>query len=197
MTKQQLSIFHPAFLIATVCGVGKAPFAPGTCGSAATFLLLVPIVFFSNITLEFCNDFFPWIADYSYYITSLYCILFAVVLYIVGIWATTIYMDATGKHDPKEVVIDEVVGQLITIALAFPALIMLTQDMLVYQFWIVSSGLFFLFLLFRFFDIVKPWLVGWADQKVEGALGVMLDDVFAGIFAGIVAKIVFIILLLV
>jgi phosphatidylglycerophosphatase A len=85
--------------------------------------------------------------------------------FVIGIWACAGHAKATGTHDDGACVIDEVVGQWIVL-LAAPL------DPLFY------AGAF---VAFRFFDIVKPWPAGWADRNVHGGLGVMLDDVFAGI----------------
>lgn len=84
----------------------------------------------------------------------------------IGIWASHDYMARTNLHDPGSVVIDEVAGQWIVLLIA-------PLDPLVY-----AIG----FALFRFFDVLKPWPVSWADRRVGGALGVMLDDVLAGLY---------------
>ena len=72
-----------------------------------------------------------------------------------------------GKDDPSAVVWDEIVGYLITM-IAAPA---------GWQ-WLVLG-----FVLFRFFDILKPWPINLADKAIHGGLGIMVDDVIAGIFA--------------
>jgi phosphatidylglycerophosphatase A len=72
-----------------------------------------------------------------------------------------------GKEDPKEVVIDEVAGQ--GIALLFCPL--------AWQ-WFVAA-----FILFRIFDVLKPWPVGWADKNLHGGVGIMADDVLAGLIS--------------
>lgn len=78
----------------------------------------------------------------------------------------------TGIHDAPEIVIDEIAGQW----LALLPLLWLGQ----------SLGLYCLaFLLFRLFDITKPWPIGWLDKQVEGGFGVMVDDLVAGILAAI------------
>lgn len=80
-------------------------------------------------------------------------------------------MDMPGHDsDPSWIVVDEVVGMWIAAAAAPLSLL-----------WFGIA-----FLLFRFFDILKPWPVGWADRKVGGGMGVMLDDVFAGIYAAVI-----------
>ena len=100
--------------------------------------------------------------------------------FALGLWATAEETRGSGDHDPTEIVIDEVVGQWIAL---FPVIFGATRmgaDLLaLYPGWIAA------FLLFRLFDIWKPWPVGWADRRGD-ALGVMLDDVLAGIMAALV-----------
>ncbi|NVJ99113.1 MAG: phosphatidylglycerophosphatase A [Alphaproteobacteria bacterium] len=78
----------------------------------------------------------------------------------------------TGIHDAPEIVVDEVAGQWLALL-----------PLIAY----VDSPLLFglAFLLFRLFDIVKPWPIGWLDRKVNGGFGVMIDDLVAGILAAI------------
>jgi phosphatidylglycerophosphatase A len=93
----------------------------------------------------------------------------AVAVFLAGWWATGRYIRDDGD-DPKEVVIDEVAGQLLCLSVVAPG-------------WLAyAAG----FALFRLFDIVKPWPVGWCDRTVKGALGVMLDDVLAAVYAAAV-----------
>lgn len=79
----------------------------------------------------------------------------------------------TGIHDAPEIVIDEVAGQW----LALLPLVGMTDSPILF-------GL--AFLLFRFFDIIKPWPIGWLDRHVDGGFGVMVDDLVAGIMAATV-----------
>jgi len=95
--------------------------------------------------------------------------LAGLVVLAAGIPAAESYCRASAKSDPSEVVIDEVAGQLLALALVPPD-------------WL-SYALGFLF--FRVFDILKPGPIGWADRKIKGGLGVMLDDVIAGVLAGL------------
>jgi phosphatidylglycerophosphatase A len=106
-----------------------------------------------------------------------------VVATLAGFWAVPPYLRATGGEDPSEVVIDEVAGQLL--ALSFTVIPLWWHDVpdLLFGAW---PGWVAPFLLFRLFDIWKPWLVGRAD-RMEGANGVMLDDLWAGLFAGVVS----------
>jgi phosphatidylglycerophosphatase A len=97
-------------------------------------------------------------------------VLTALLVFVVGIPASESYRRASGKEDPSEVVIDEVAGQLLTLVVVPPGLL--------------SYALGFLF--FRVFDILKPGPVGWADRKVKGGLGIMLDDLIAGSLAALI-----------
>lgn len=90
-------------------------------------------------------------------------------LYLPGLKAAERVIAATGDHDPKIVVVDEVIGMWLAL---IPAAMS--------GFSVVAA-----FALFRLFDILKPWPVSFFDQKMPGAKGVMLDDVAAGIMAAI------------
>jgi phosphatidylglycerophosphatase A len=104
-----------------------------------------------------------------------------VVATVLGFWAVPRYLAQTGGEDPSEVVIDEVAGQLLALSFTVIPLWRHGVDLLAaWPGWVVP------FLLFRLFDIWKPWLVGRAD-RMGGAKGVMLDDLWAGLFAGVVS----------
>ena len=90
-------------------------------------------------------------------------------LFIFGVIASNTYQKQTGEKDSSVIVIDEVVGQLI-------AMIFVVDNLTL----VLCS-----FIIFRIFDIFKPWPASYADKKINGGLGVMLDDVFAGIYAAI------------
>ncbi|MDD9921715.1 MAG: phosphatidylglycerophosphatase A [Boseongicola sp.] len=100
-------------------------------------------------------------------------------VYAVGL--TTIRQEAevSGEHDPSWIVIDEVVGQWIALLPVSAGAYAAGVDVL--RLW---PGIIVAFLLFRLFDIWKPWLVGKADAR-DDASGVMLDDVWAGLFAAV------------
>lgn len=103
----------------------------------------------------------------------------ALLLYFVGLEAVKAETDGREDHDPSWIVIDEVVGQWI-------ALVPVSAGAVVagVSFFALWPGVLSAFLLFRLFDIWKPWLVGRADLRND-ATGVMLDDVWAGVFAGV------------
>ena len=90
-------------------------------------------------------------------------------LFILGVIASNTYQKQTGEKDSSVIVIDEVVGQLI-------AMMFVMDDYIL---------VFISFIIFRLFDIYKPWPASYADKKMTGGFGVMLDDVFAGIYTAI------------
>ena len=97
-----------------------------------------------------------------------------------GWWATAEMTRGAEDHDPSEIVVDELVGQWIALV---PVMIGLTHAQV--GFWQLWPGVVTAFVFFRLFDIWKPGPVGWADRQ-NTALGVMLDDVIAGVMAAIV-----------
>jgi phosphatidylglycerophosphatase A len=103
-----------------------------------------------------------------------------VFVFITGLIATRKMTTGSDDHDPSEIVIDEVVGQWIALfPVSYGAGMMGVGIDRLWPGWIAA------FVLFRLFDIWKPWLVGKADRRGD-AMGVMLDDVIAGVFAAIV-----------
>jgi len=96
-----------------------------------------------------------------------------VLAFIVGVFLCDYTAKALNVHDHPGIVWDEIVGYFIT-------MFMVPKGWL----WIVIG-----FVLFRFFDILKPWPISITDKKVQGGLGIMLDDVIAGIFALLIIQI--------
>jgi phosphatidylglycerophosphatase A len=134
--------------IATWFGSGLLPKAPGTWGSLAA----LP---------------FAWlIAGHG---GALWLAIATVLVYVVGVWATAIYLRTSDDSDPGPVVVDEVAGMWMT-------LVLVPVDPLVYAFG---------FAAFRIADIFKPWPASWADRTVKGAHGVMLDDVLAALYSAL------------
>ena len=144
--------------IATIFGIGYLRPAPGTWGSLFALVLAILLV-----------ETFGVIG-----------FLFALVsICVFGWWATSKYLQQIKTKDPSEVVIDELIGQWIAILpIAMAVFYFNLESLDLWPGWISS------FLFFRIFDILKPSLIGWADKK-NGALGVMLDDIFAGVAAAI------------
>ena len=95
------------------------------------------------------------------------------ITFCIGYWSSNLFEKRTGIHDSKMIVIDEVVGQWIAL---LPCLHYIGLSPLL---------IFIAFILFRLFDITKPWPISHFDKNVGGAWGVMLDDVLAGLAAAI------------
>lgn len=138
--------------IATLFGVGRFPFAPGTLAS----LIAVPVAWaVLQLPLPYGRALL---------------FLAASAALALGIWATSHYAMHGGRADPNEAVIDEVAGQWFTLVFAGaeqpPHFI---------------AG----FLLFRLFDIAKPWPVNWAERHLPAGWGIMLDDIVAAIYAAL------------
>ncbi len=150
LTNWNKSFFHPSLMISTWFYSGLIPFAPGTFGSIAALT-------------------FAWLIIEN---AGVFGLANAVlIVFVVGLMATKAYISETGKVDPSEVVVDEVVGQWI-VCLA----IMDNQH----------PGQYILALLaFRVFDIMKPWPISIFDKRHD-AYGVMMDDVVAGIMGAAV-----------
>ena len=99
---------------------------------------------------------------------------FIPILFILGVIASNTYQKLTGEKDSSVIVIDEVVGQLIAMMFVMDNLVLV----------------FISFIIFRIFDILKPWPASYADKKMIGGFGVMLDDVFAGIYASLLVYLI-------
>jgi len=152
-TPSSLPFFHPASLIATVFGTGLVALAAGTAGSAVAVPIAALIYWASGPLVLFVAT---------------------LLVFFLGWWASTVYVERTGTEDPGAIVIDEVAGQWLVLVVA-PLNV-----------WYFLLG----FVLFRLFDIVKPWPVSWADRKIKGGLGVMLDDVLAGVYGAAIVVVV-------
>ena len=145
--------------ISTFFYVGFFRPAPGTWGSLAGVILAYIFLQLTNF-LAFC--------------------FLLIISILIGFWTTKKYIEQNPeKSDPSEVVIDEVIGQWIAILpIGYIFQLEQTNTEKLWIFWLWA------FVSFRFFDIVKLGLVGWAD-KLGGALGVILDDILAGVAAAI------------
>jgi len=149
-------------LFVTLFKIGKIKFAPGTIASFITCLLFFLLINFTSIVnIFFCT---LLIALYSFF-------------------AINNSFDSFDSNDPQEIVIDEVVGQMLPL-LAIP--IYETLYIAPKEYYCVAA-----FILFRLFDIWKPFPINYIDKNTEGALGVMLDDVLAGICTIFILIIIF------
>jgi len=140
-------------MIATWFYSGYLPKAPGTWGSLFTF----PLVY-----MLYANG----IDIFGFSFVTFW-------LFFIGWWAAEGYDIITDQHDNKQIVIDEVVGQMITL---LPVYFFYQESLVAYLIG---------FVLFRFFDISKILGVSILDQKIPGGIGVMLDDVLAGAYGAV------------
>jgi phosphatidylglycerophosphatase A len=124
------------------------------------------------------------------FLTIFFIEIFATFLvFAIGTYFTSIYIKNMSEQDPKEVVIDEVAGQMMTLILSSFSVIFLYTSSLPHKIGEIYTDFIFLFLLpfvlFRIFDILKPWPINWFDNNIKGAFGVMIDDIIAAFFAAI------------
>ena len=155
-------------LILTMFGIGRSKFAPGTLASLVTCLIYFPIFIYKPNFLLLVIVFF---------IFSIYSIVLIDQL-----------QNKFKKKDPKEIVIDEFIGQSIPI-LSLYVTINITgaihKDWYDYLGFLSISFLSF-FILFRFFDILKPFPINLVDKKIKNGFGVVFDDVLAGFFSMVI-----------
>ena len=163
------------------CGVGYLPIAPGTWGS----LVGVGIYLLLQVLTASLLQLFPpdSSARLLWFPVSIAVELVVITIIILaGIWAASRTEKLMGRKDPGKVVIDEVAGQLIALLPLMPRL---------YPGW-VSVIILFAFLLFRLFDIVKPYPAR-RLESLESGLGIMADDVVAGAYAAVVTSIIIVV----
>jgi len=142
--------------------IGKIKYAPGTFASLISCLLfLLLIIFFNYIFILFLT----------------------ITIFFYSFVAINNSFDEFKDDDPQEIFIDEVVGQLLSL-LAIPVYETLYPLPIIY--YCISS-----FLLFRLFDVLKPYPINYVDENIKGAFGIMLDDVLAAIYSIIVLCIIF------
>lgn len=141
-----------AVFVATVAYCGYFPIAPGTVGSAAGLVVYLLVWWVQSPVVE---------------------VVLIVALFAAGVWAGTAAERYFGGIDPGPIVIDEVVGMLITLAFIPVG-------------W---SGALAGFLLFRIFDVIKPYPAG-RFERLHGGLGVMADDAMAAVYANISLRVV-------
>ena len=145
-------------------GIGKLPRIPGSYASLATVILLY--ILFQIFSVS-ANTF----------------LFFLVALFIISLFAINLFIKDLSNKDPKEVVIDEFIGQSIPICLYEIAHNEPTDPARVLTFY------FIMFILFRIFDITKPYPVSYYDKNFKNSFGVIMDDVCAGLY--VVAILVF------
>ena len=145
------------FLFVTLFGIGKLKKIPGSYASLATtiflFILFHILNFSPNIVL-----------------------IGVIIVFLISLYAVNIFIKDMDNKDPKEVVIDEFIGQSIPICLYEIAHEGVKETSQVLTFY------FIMFILFRIFDIAKPYPVSYYDKNFKNSFGVIMDDVVAGLY---------------
>jgi phosphatidylglycerophosphatase A len=204
-----------ALAIATACGVGYLPKAPGTFGSLVGILTAMATALFflrphslhdllstrrlTESTLVDPNFLVPGaeIHNTTLILPVISAILLVVLLSFVGVWSAGKAAAYAGVPDPQHVVIDEVAGQHITLILPLiPIAVPNFAAQMDFSTYAIFSALSVLnwkyllagFLLFRFFDIWKPYPIG-SLERWHGGWGIMADDWLAGVYAAILLKV--------
>ena len=166
------------------CGVGNFKTAPGTWGSVLGVPLMMLVFLLSNAANIGFTKYSFYLRHEAFFILFMPLIrglFLSCLLLFAGVFYSDLYCSKYKKDDPKEVVIDEVAGQLFTYAmtyLGYFVLIMKSNSQIS-----VAISIILPFILFRLFDIFKPWPINWIDQNIKGGWGIMLDDMIAAIFA--------------
>ena len=145
------------FLFVTMFGLGKIKIIPGTFGSLATVIIL-----YSSFNV--------------FYISSNLILLGLIIIFLYSFVAVTYYIKNSDNKDPGEIIIDEFIGQSIPIYLYE---ISHGVEKNPYE-SIIFYGI--CFILFRYFDIMKPFPVSYFDKNFKNSFGVIMDDVCAGLF---------------
>ena len=145
------------FLFVTLFGIGKIKKIPGSFASLITTIFLFFLFHILNISLNIV----------------LICVI---IIFFISLYAVNIFIKDLDNKDPKEVVIDEFIGQSIPICLyeiAHEGTKETGQVLTLY---------FIMFILFRIFDIVKPYPVSYYDKNFKNSFGVIMDDICAGLY---------------
>ena len=150
-------------LFLTFGGAGLSPKAPGTVGTLASLPVGVAVL-------------------YSFGMETLFMLTLAIT--VIGIFEINKYEKLTGVHDQQEIVIDEAAGMWLALMIAVSSAVTMTYP------YAEVLAIVLSFAAFRLFDIWKPSTIGWIDREVKGGLGVMLDDVLAGIAGGLLTVII-------
>lgn len=152
-------------LFLTFFGAGLSPKAPGTAGTLASLPVGVGVLYYLGME-------------------TLFMLTLAII--IIGIVEINKYEKYTGIHDQQEIVIDEAAGMWISLMIAHSTAVTMHYPYIHITAIVLSFG------AFRLFDIWKPSTIGWIDRELKGGLGVMGDDVLAGVAGGLLSAVVLI-----
>lgn len=157
------------YLVVTCCCIGRLPFAQGTFGSLAAY----PIYYWAMQHYTMNHE----------VISFLYTV--AAILGVLGCYAISLFQKEIKIDDHSSIVIDELVGQLLALAIAYPWLRVIGEETMMWHHLSVRDFIFTAtFLMFRYYDIAKPLIIGAIDNLSRYSVAVMLDDVLAGAAAG-------------
>ena len=145
------------FLFVTLFGIGKIKKIPGSFASLATTFFLFFLFHTLNLSPEII-------------------LVFIIIIFFISLYAVNHFIKDLDNKDPKEIVIDEFIGQSIPICLYEIAHEGSKETDQVLTFY------FIMFILFRVFDIVKPYPVSYYDKNFKNSFGVIMDDVAAGLY---------------
>jgi len=145
------------FLFVTLFGIGKIKKIPGSIASLATTIFLFFLLHMLKISPNFI-------------------LAFVIIVFFISLYVVNIFIKDLENKDPKEVVVDEFIGQSIPICLYEIAHEGSKETSQVLTFY------FIMFILFRVFDIVKPYPVSYYDKNFKNSFGVIMDDVAAGLY---------------
>ena len=146
---------------------GLAPKAPGTVGTLVSLPLgMLILIYFGSYTL----------------------FLATLLISIIAIREINKYEERTSIHDDKRIVIDELAGMWFALSVA-PAISVSTNEVMNLENGFLIQSII-AFVLFRYFDITKPSIIGRIDRETKGGIGVMGDDIIAGFLAGITTSII-------
>jgi len=150
-------------LFLTFGGAGLSPKAPGTVGTLASLPVGVAVL-------------------YSLGMETLFMLTLAIT--VIGIFEINKYEKLTGVHDQQEIVIDEAAGMWLALMIAVSSAATMTYP------YAEVLAIILSFAAFRLFDIWKPSTIGWIDREIKGGLGVMMDDVVAGVAGGLLTAVI-------
>ncbi len=150
-------------LFLTFGGAGLSPKAPGTVGTLASLPVGLALLYYLGMETLF---------------------MATLAITIIGIFEITKYEKTTGTHDQQHIVIDEAAGMWLSLMIAHSTALTMTYP------YAEILAIIFSFAAFRLFDIWKPSTIGWIDRELKGGMGVMLDDVLAGIAGGLLSVVI-------
>jgi len=145
------------YLFVTLFGIGKLKKIPGSYASLATTIFLFILFHVFNISPNMV-------------------LIGVIIIFLISLYAVNIFIKDLDNKDPKEIVIDEFIGQSLPICLYEIAHEGAKETSQIFTFY------FIMFILFRIFDIAKPYPVSYYDKNFKNSFGVIMDDICAGLY---------------